>query len=605
MAPIVFGPSTLTLNFSQTNENPSLQHLLGTDRLGRDVLLRVLIATRLSLLLALAATTLAAVLGIPAGAGAALLPGRLRAVALRAIDTMLAFPALVVALFIGAVLGSGSGPAALGVGIALSFGFARVASTLALSIGGRDFIQATRALGISGPRLLFRHVLPNVGETLAIQVSVALSVSIVAVSSLSFLGLGAQPPLFDWGSMLTDGVRAFYLTPASALGPAAAIAIASLAFGLTGEAYARASNPMLWSGGRSDPSRAHRPPASVMGSTGHLREGRENLKPPAAPALEVKGLTVRFPGETGPVTVVDGVSFEVGRGEMLGIVGESGSGKTMTALAIGGLVPHPGTVSGGVSLGGQDLARLPHDQLKSLLGTELAVVFQDPMSSLNPALKIGRQMTEAAETHRHLSGSASHRLAARRLGEVNIPAPEMQLERHPHQLSGGMRQRVMIAMGLMNEPVLLMADEPTTALDVTIQAQIMDLLHEINQEHGTAIILISHNLGLISQNCNRVAVMYAGRLVELGTAAELLRAPLHPYTQALLAAVPDPARPRDMPLQAIPGQMADPAALPSGCAYHPRCPLATEQCRRELPPLRARTGGRQVACWVANQDLGP
>jgi oligopeptide/dipeptide ABC transporter ATP-binding protein len=320
--------------------------------------------------------------------------------------------------------------------------------------------------------------------------------------------------------------------------------------------------------------------------------------------LEVADLEVSFPARGHATRVVDGVSFRLERGQVLGIVGESGSGKTMTAMAIAQLVPYPGTVNGTVKLQGKDLRQIPLNELDHLLGTKLAVVFQDPMSSLNPALKIGVQLTEGAETHRDLGHATALKLAATRLREVNIPTPERQLSRHPHELSGGMRQRVMIAMGLMNEPALVIADEPTTALDVTIQAQIMDLLWRINEEYGTAVILISHNLGLVSQNCHRVLVMYAGRVVEELSTEQLLSSPMHPYSAALLAAVPDMSRSPEVPLMSIPGQMPDPAALPSGCPFHPRCPLAMDRCREERPPLLLRPENRRVACWVANQDLG-
>jgi peptide/nickel transport system ATP-binding protein/peptide/nickel transport system permease protein len=288
---------------------------------------------------------------------------------------------------------------------------------------------------------------------------------------------------------------------------------------------------------------------------------------------------------------------------MVAIVGESGSGKTMTAMAIAQLIPHPGRVLGSVKLEGRDLKQLTDSELSKLLGTQLAVVFQDPMSSLNPALKIGTQLTEGVETHRGLSHRDATRLAASRLREVNIAVPEEQMNRHPHEFSGGMRQRAMIAMGLMTLPGILIADEPTTALDVTIQAQIMELLGKINREHQTAIILISHNLGLVTQNCERVLVMYAGRVVEELTSAQILSNPMHPYTSALLGVVPDMGRSRHEALAYIPGQAPDLASPPPGCPFHPRCPLAVERCTAERPPLLSRPDGRRVACWVANEDL--
>jgi oligopeptide/dipeptide ABC transporter ATP-binding protein len=259
-------------------------------------------------------------------------------------------------------------------------------------------------------------------------------------------------------------------------------------------------------------------------------------------------------------------------------------------------------VSGTITLNGQDLQGLALHEVDKVLGTRLAVVFQDPMSALNPALKVGTQLTEGSRYHRHLSRGDAAMLAVRRLAEVNIATPERMLRRYPQQLSGGQRQRVLIAMGLMSEPVLLIADEPTTALDVTVQAQIMDVLASINREHGTAILFISHNLGLVAQNCHRVIVMYAGRVVEELTAEQLQERPLHPYTRALLSAVPDMTQPRDQALMTIPGQIPDVTALPRGCPYHPRCPLAEDVCSTDRPPLQARSEpGHPVACWVANR----
>jgi oligopeptide/dipeptide ABC transporter ATP-binding protein len=601
-APQLLGVPAKTLDVGNGGQNPSAAHLLGTDALGRDILARLLVATRLSIGLAFAAAALGALIGIPAGAGAAILSPRLRPIALRTIDTALAFPGILVAIFIGAIVGPGILGAALGVGIAISFSFARVSSALALSVGGRDYIAAARVLGIRGPRLLLRYVLPNMADTLAITTTVAISNSIVQVSSLSFLGLGVQAPQFDWGRMLTEGVQTFYTTPAAAVAPAVAIAVSALAFGFSGEALARAMNPVLWARAGDSATNGALAAAAALESARPLAvnvsraESRQQV-------LEVSDLTVTFPGPGRPITVVDGVSFGVEKGEIVGIVGESGSGKTMTAMAIAQLMRHPGRVSGSIRILGQDVQRMPLHEMDHFLGTKLAVVFQDPMSSLNPALRIGVQLREGAEVHRNLASEEAVELATTRLHEVNIPTPRAQLAKHPHELSGGMRQRVMIAMGLMNEPALLIADEPTTALDVTIQAQIMDLLWRVNSQYGTAVLLISHNLGLISENCQKVLVMYAGRIVEELTIKQLLEMPRHPYTAALLAAVPDLDQPLAGPLETIPGQAADIAALPPGCPYHPRCALAMDRCRQERPALLARPEGGRVACWVANADL--
>jgi oligopeptide/dipeptide ABC transporter ATP-binding protein len=598
IGPIIWSASAAHFDVFASNQGPTRKHWLGTDSLGHDLLRRLLVATRLSIGLALLATAVSAGIGFALGAGAALLPARIRPVGLRLIDTMLAFPAILVAIFVGVIVGRGAYGATLGVGIAGSFYIARVTSSLALSVASREYVLAARVLGVRRHAVLFRYVLPNIADTLAIVITVAISNAIVFLAALSFLGLGVQQPQYDWGQMLTLGVQQFYLTPVAALAPAAFLALSAICFGFAGEALARVLNPQLATAGGS--SRRSAVKAAFAGA---------RLPPPPAvaapleqPALEVSQLTVQIPGKDGPLDIVTDISFVVAKGETVGIVGESGSGKSTIANAIAQLVPYPGVVSGSVKLEGKDIAKLGRAELDQLLGTDVAVVFQDPMSALNPALRVGIQLTERAEVHRGMRRKQARSLAVDRLTEVRIPAAERQLDRYSLELSGGMRQRVVIAMGLMNEPGLLIADEPTTALDVTIQAQIMDLLRAINGTHHTAIVLISHDLSLISQSCSRLLVTYAGRIVEELPTSKLAD-PRHPYTRALLDAVPDVNRPRDLELAAIPGQAPDIASRPSGCPYHPRCPLAVDRCREQNPPLLARGADERVACWVANESV--
>ena len=307
-------------------------------------------------------------------------------------------------------------------------------------------------------------------------------------------------------------------------------------------------------------------------------------------------------GGSGPRPILSGVDLTVAPGEFVALVGSSGSGKTMTAMALATLTPFPGRVSGTIKFHGTDLDDLERREQDKLLGTELAIVFQDPMASLNPVLRIGTQMTQGVRRHRGLSREQARRAAVAALNEVKIPAAEKQLRRYPHEFSGGMRQRTMIAVGLMKQPSVLIADEPTTALDVTIQAQIMDLLGQVNENHDTAIILISHDLALISQNCHRVLVMYAGRVVEELNAKDLTTSARHPYTRALVGAVPQTGQPQDAPLVEIKGEVPDLASLPLGCPFHPRCPHAVDVCRAEPPPLLRRDAGHRIACHVANAD---
>jgi oligopeptide transport system ATP-binding protein len=316
----------------------------------------------------------------------------------------------------------------------------------------------------------------------------------------------------------------------------------------------------------------------------------------ATPVLDVDGLRVRFATPDGPVTAVDGISFSVGAGEALGVVGESGSGKSQIFLAAMGLLAANGTAEGRVRYRGQDILGLPPTALNEIRGGRMAMVFQDPMTSLNPYLKISRQMTEVLVTHQGLSESAARAEALAMLERVRIPDARRRFDLYPHEFSGGMRQRVMIAMALLCRPDLLICDEPTTALDVTVQAQILDLLADVRRELGTAIVLISHDFGVIARVADRVMVMYAGRIAETGAVDEIFDSPRHPYTQGLLASMPRAEGALSAALVTIPGQPPNLQRLPPGCAFAPRCPLAEARCRAAVPPPTALGPRRLAAC---------
>jgi oligopeptide/dipeptide ABC transporter ATP-binding protein len=321
--------------------------------------------------------------------------------------------------------------------------------------------------------------------------------------------------------------------------------------------------------------------------------------PSTGPLLEVEGLRVEIPSPRGVVVAVDGVSFTVGRGEVVGIVGESGCGKSMLALSIMRLVPEPGGIAGGrIALAGRDLVGLAEPAMRRVRGNEIGMIFQDPAASLNPVMRIGRQIGETIEAHRDVTPALARQGAIDMLRAVRIPEPAARARDYPHQYSGGMRQRVMIAIGMANRPSLLIADEPTTALDVTVQAQIMALLRQMNEETGTAIILITHNIALVSRFCSRVLVMYAGRLVETGPTLEVFDDPKHPYTAALLKAVPRVEARLADGLTAIEGRPPDLARKPPGCAFHPRCAQRRDICSVDQPPAFAAGPGREARCWL-------
>ncbi len=319
----------------------------------------------------------------------------------------------------------------------------------------------------------------------------------------------------------------------------------------------------------------------------------------SVPALEVDGLRVEFGRLPAAVQAVQRVTFSVATGETVAVVGESGSGKSVTGLAVMGLIDPPGRITeGDVRLAGKALTGLPEAEYRRVRGKDLAMVFQDPLSSLNPVRRVGDQIAEAARVH-GASRANAHARAIEMLERVGVVPAARRARSYPHELSGGMRQRVMLAMALVNRPQVLIADEPTTALDVTTQSQILELLGELQQEMGLALVLVSHDLGVVAGIADRVLVMYAGRIVEEGPAAEVFAAAGHPYTRGLLASVPrvDDARPV---LAAIPGNPPDPTALPSGCPFHTRCVLAEDQCRERPPPLHVLTGGHRAACHFAD-----
>jgi peptide/nickel transport system ATP-binding protein len=323
-----------------------------------------------------------------------------------------------------------------------------------------------------------------------------------------------------------------------------------------------------------------------------------DMPAPSAPLLEVRNLRVEFPTRRGTLRAIDDISFNIAPGEVLGVVGESGAGKSLTGAAIIGLLEPPGRIAGGeILLEGQRIDNLPHEQLRAIRGRKIGAIFQDPLTSLNPLYTVGRQLTETIQTHLGVSSQEARARAIRLLQETGIPAAEARIDQYPHQFSGGMRQRVVIALALAAEPKLIVADEPTTALDVSIQAQIIALLKRLCHEHGAAVMLVTHDMGVIAETCDRVAVMYAGRIVEVGPVHDVIHAPAHPYTAGLMGSIPSMDGERDRLLQ-IEGAMPRLTAIPSGCAFHPRCPQAVERCRVERPELDP-AGATRAACWLA------
>ncbi|MDR2253921.1 MAG: dipeptide/oligopeptide/nickel ABC transporter permease/ATP-binding protein [Bifidobacteriaceae bacterium] len=587
VAPTVWGAAAETMDTSQMLTLPSAKHWIGTDQLGRDLLARTIVATRLALVLALAATAVGVVVGMVLGVAPSLLGRRLGGLITAVVNIAVAFPGLLLALFFAAVFGVGQVGAVLAIGLAGAPGFARLVQTLVAGVTRRDFIAAARIAGQPKWLVSIRHVLPNIAEPIVVNATMGAGSALLAFAGLSFIGLGVQPPAYDWGRLMNENLERVYLNPLAALVPGLAVVVAGLAFNLAGEAIAAAfrldtTRPRALSRSKAQARQAGAPASSPQPDADRLRDA-----PTDEDVLQVRGLEITFPGGGSPVR---GVDLRVGRGEALGVVGESGAGKSLTGLAIAQLIESPGEVRGSVVFMGQDLT--DGRDHRRLLGTSLALVFQDPNSTFNPVRRMGWQLAEVALTHQGLARRAAFSRAVDRLGAVRIPAPRQRAHQYPHEFSGGMRQRAMIGMGLMAQPTLIIADEPTTALDMTVQRQVLDLIDAIRERDDVALLLISHDVTVVSERCDRVAVMYAGKVVEELATRDLGQA-RHPYTRLLVAAVPDLRTDLTAPLAVIPGHQPDPPEVPPGCAFAPRCPLADARCRADEPTL----GSDGVACW--------
>ena len=551
---------------------------------------------QVSLTVAFLSTTIACLVGTVFGLIGAYFRGPFEFVTTRLSDVVLCFPPILLALLVVTLFGPGSVTLVAVLSILYFPAFARIAFSEALRVAALDFVEASRALGTPSRRIVFRTILPNIAGPVSVQYSLTAAAAITIESGLSFLGLGVVPPAPSWGQMIRGARQFMNQDPLGMIIPCVALTLTIYAINFFCDRLRDTLDPKGARGGKD----AAAAPTS----------DRRRAEAPADVVAQVRDLRLEVPAPGGPVPVIDGVDLTLRANQCTALVGESGSGKSLTSLALMGLLPDAiRQASGTLTLrrkSGEmvDLGTLSARELEGVRGNDVAMIFQEPMTSLNPVHKVGMQIVEAIRAHRSMTAREARTLGIHLLETVGINEAERRFDGYPHEMSGGMRQRVMIAMALACEPRLLIADEPTTALDVTIQAEIIELLQRLRQTHadGLGLLFISHNLGVVSEIADRVVVMYSGRIVEEGPAGEILSDPHHPYTRALLESMPSSHEEghsaRGDRLRTVDGIPPLPDRRPSGCAFRDRCPIATEACARSEPPLY-RGDDRAVRCLRA------
>lgn len=545
-APLLTSYSPNGVSVLNILQGPGGGHLLGTDGAGRDVWSRLLFGARYTLAGALLATVVSAVLGITSGLVAGYYGKWYESVASWVTTLLMALPGIVVLLAARSVLGPSLWTIMIIFGVLLVPAFYRLVYAAVSGVRNELFVDAARVSGVSDLRIIARHILTVVRAPIILQSSIVFGIAIAVQVGLDFLGFGDQS-IPTWGNMLNDGFTNLYRDPQLVIWPGLAVVITGVALTL----FANALRDELEQSAR--PSRRRRAVAAAATAAEPAPPASDTIvhDDPAAtaaepPLLRIEGLAVGYPQPDGSVTrVVDNVSLSIRRGEVHGLIGESGSGKTQTAWSVLGLLPAGGEIlEGSISFGGQDLSKVPNAKMRDIRGARIAYIPQEPMSNLDPSFTIGSQLTEPIRIKLGLPKSEAKARALKLLGQVGIPSPERTYASYPHELSGGMAQRVLIAGAVSCEPDLVIADEPTTALDVTIQAEILDLLRDLQRDLGVTILIVTHNFGVVADLCDQVSVMQKGRIVETGPARSIFAGPRHPYTRSLFDAILDesPAR---------------------------------------------------------------
>ena len=576
--------------------SPSFQHPMGTDQFGRDILSRVMVGSQVSLTVACSAVLGAFLIGTSIGVLTGFIGGKLDLFMTRVVDVLLAIPALIFALGIVAILGPSAKSVSVALAITYARQFARITRSAVVSVKNKSYIEASIGIGHKTLTIIYKDIMPSIFPVVIVQITAAIAWGILDEASLGFLGLGVQPPDTSWGSLLIEGRQYAYQAWWIAFFGGLPVTLSVFGINMLGDGLRDLVDP------RS--SRSYFPKnkkkRGKKSATESISEDNESL-------LEIENFTVDFLSDSGKVRAVSDVTFTIKKGEIVGLVGESASGKSTLAMSMLKLLPpNAEVVSGNIRFQNLDVLEIDQDDMRKIRGNSMTYVTQDALAAMNPMTRVEEQITEILKDHGVADKKAAKDRALELLRLVRLKDPERNLRNYPHELSGGMQQRVIIAQSLALKPELLIADEPTTALDVSVQAGILELIKGIRKNYGTSILFITHDLAIVAELCDRVAVMYAGSIVEVGDVKEIFTNPKHPYTQALVGGLLPLRGESKGKLGVLEGQPPRTGEWPSCCAFHPRCYLyeklgKPERCSSEKPVTQDNFQNGWASCHFTEQ----
>lgn len=599
LAPWVSPYEPLQQNLQAIYAGPSADHLLGTDQLGRDILVRMLYGGRVTLAGIAQAVAVCTVIGLLLGLTAGTLGGRVELIAMRVCDLLLAVPGLVMLLVVLGIFGHNETAAMTTLGFIMSPTLARVVYSATIAVREEPYVAGARVAGLTSLQIMRRHILSGVAGPALTQISIVAAVACIAEAGIGYLGLGVAPPSPSWGNLVADAQQAMPLSAWMLVPTGGIITVVTLSLTLIGNGVRDAYMGRSSGSTRSYSWRALAARVTPLVASASAEGAPQEL----GTLLSVKQLTVRLPRGKGGVPIVDGVSFNILPGEAVGIVGESGCGKSIAISGVLRVLPLGAHVqAASITFKGIELTSLDERGMNAYRGNGIGFISQEPISSLDPAFTVGHQLEEAVRLHRKVAKGEARRIAYELMARVRLPERDVVAKKYPHELSGGMAQRIAIARALAGEPELLIADEPTTALDVSVQSEILDLLRDLREQSGMALILVTHDWGVVAEACDRALVMYAGQIVETSDVRSLIARPAHPYTRALLRSSSVGIAPRQL-LPVIAGTVPAPGSWPHGCRFAGRCDLVEEACITAPIPMVSLDDGAKARCIRATEDL--